>query len=610
MNTKNTWGLVAAAAALFAFIFFFERTPLTPPQAVQHRLLNRLQTALVSRIEVQVGTNAVTLERTNNNWRVIAPVLYPASQQQARNFLDGCAALVYTTTIPATELAKSPRGLADYGLQPPRSQFTLVQNGERTEVKIGDETPVGGQRYVQLGDEIMAYLVDAKVSALIPTYPTAWRDRNLIPNGLVFNRIEVHAGTRVMELQRDETNQVWRITKPIVARADNVRIKDMIQQWRGWPVTGFVSDNPPASDLERLSIMPPEMELLLGQGTNTIFGLQFGLAFKDNPEFVFALRSSHTNLVLAPQQWLEPLRNPFTEFRERRLLTFPTNAPDHIQVQSQESFTLQRQTNGSWQVLEQTNVVVDPQLVNELLLNLNNLDVVAWDLTTDNVTDWTPYGLAPALQRYSLFSGGTNLPPAGTNVLIAELELGSAKEGRIYARRRDENSAYALSQLDARKLPRTLFQLRDRRVWTFSTNDVKHIAIEQEGRQHELVRNAKGVWALAEGSQGIVNPLAVEETVYRLGEMRAVKWVDRGPTVAQLYGITAASHGLTLTLQRNGGPEEKLMLRVGSQTPARNAYAAVILDGTTVVFELPQALHELVTTYLNAPRLPRPPGSK
>lgn len=610
MNIKNTWGLVAAAAALFAFIFFFERDPVAPPAASQHRLLNRLQVALVSRIEVQVGTNAVTLERTNNNWRVIAPVMYPALQQQARNFLDGCAELTYTTTIPATELAKSPRGLADYGLQPPRALFTLVQNGERIEVKIGDETPVGGQRYVQLGEEIVAYLVDAKIGSLLPKSPVAWRDVNLMPNGMVFNRIEVHSGTRVMEFQRDETNQVWRITKPIAARADNVRIKDMIQQWRLWPVSAFVSDNPPATELERLGLRPPEMELLLGQGTNAVFALQFGQPFKDNPEFIFALRSSHTNLVLAPQQWLEPLRVPFTEFRERRLLTFPTNAPDHIQVQSQESFTLQRQTNGAWSVLEQTNATVDAQLVNELLLSLNNLDVVAWDKTADNVTDWSQYGLAPALQRYSLYSGGTNPPPAGTSTLVAELELGSTKDGLIYARRRDENSAYALSQLDARKLPRTLFQLRDRRVWTFSTNDVKRITIEQEGRQHELVRNAKGAWSLAEGFQGIVNPLAVEETVYRLGELRAVKWVDRGPAVAQLYGVTAASHGITLTVQRAGGPEEKLMLRVGSLTPARNAYAAVILDGTTVVFELPQSLHELITTYLNAPRSLRPTGAK
>jgi len=607
MNTKNTWGLVATAVALFAFIYFFERGSLNSGNGLvaQHRLLNRLQPALVARIEVQTGTNTVTLERTNNNWRLTAPVAYPAYQQRVKDFLDAAGELAWTTKIPATELAKSPRGLADYGLQPPRAQFTLGQNNERLTVKIGDETPVGGQRYVQLDDEIVAYLVDAKIGALLPKSPTAWRDRGLLPGGLAFNRIEIHAGNRVTEIQRDETNQVWRITKPIAARADNVRIKDLIQQWRVWQVDGFLGDNPPASDLERLGSKPPELELILGQGTNNVFAVQFGAAIAEKPELLFALRSTHTNVVVTSQPWVEPLRSLFTEFRDRRLLTFPTNTTDYIEVRSEESFTLLRQTNGAWTVPGQTNFLVDPLLVNEMLLNLNNLDVVAWDMTVDNVTDWAPYGLAPSVQRYGLYSGGTNLPPAGTNSLVAELELGLVKEGRIFARRPEEASAYALSHLATRKLPRALFQLRDRRVWSFSTNEVKRIAIEQEGRKHELVRNAKGVWALGEGFQGSVNLLAVEETVHRLGELRAVKWVDRGPAIAQLYGITPESHGLTLTLQRNGGTEEKLMLRIGTATAARNAvYAAIVMDGQTVVFELPQALHEYIARYLNAPRLP------
>lgn len=604
MNTKNTWSLVAAAAALFAFIYFFERdTTNGPAPLVQHRLLNKLQVALVSRIELNIGTNTVALERTNNNWRMISPVMYPAYQPQIRNFLAGVAELSYTGTIPATELAKSPRGLADYGLQPPQAQIVLVQNNERIEVNIGNETPVGGQRYVQVGQEIMAFLVDARIAALVPGSATAWRDYGMLPAGLAFNRIEVHAGSRLMEFQRDDTNQVWRMTKPLMARADNVRIRDMVQQWRTWPVTGWVSDNPPASELERFGFKPPEMELVLGQGTNTVFAVQFGGAFPDKPENIFALRSTHTNLVLTPQLFVEPLRSAHNEFRDRRLLAFPLNLPDVIEVQSDEKFTLLRQTNGTWMVENETNFTVDTVLVNEMLLNLNSLDVL--DFEKDNVTDWAPYGLAPAAHRYTLSAASTNASSGGTNTLVAQLELGiSPDRVKVFARRPDESSAYTLLDGVVRKLPRTLFHLRDRRVWTFNTNDVKRISIEHEGRKNELVRNPKSLWALAEGLQGMVNPFAVEEAVFRLSEMQAIRWVDRGPTVAQRYGITPESHGITLTLQRGGGPEEKLMLRIGSLTPTRNAYAAVILNGTTVIFEMPQSLHEYISKYLNAPVLP------
>lgn len=597
---------MAAAAALFTFIYFFERDVINPlgSNGTQHVLLKKLQPALVSRIEVQVGTNSVALDRSNNTWRVTSPVSYPARQELAKDFLDRCADLNWSTSIPATELAKSPHGLADYGLKPPHAQIVLVQNDQRMEVNIGNETPVGGQRYVQLGDEITAYLVDAKIGLILPQSSYTWRDPSLMPfASLAFNRIEVHAGSRVMEFTRDDSNQVWRITKPFVARADNVRIKGMIQQWRTWPVAGFVSDNPPVTELERFGFKPPELELLLGQGTNTIFGLQFGNTFTDNPDYIFAFRSANTNLVLTPQSLLEPLRGVITEFRDRRLLTFPTNAPDYIDVQSDERFTLQRQTNGTWRVLQETNFVVDTGLVNELVMNLNNLDVI--EFTKDNVTDWTSYGLAKPAHRYTLTAGGTNLPPLGTNTLVAQLDLGAVDKYKTYARRPDEASAYALLSSVAERLPRTLFDLRDRRVWKFGTNEVTRISIQQEGRKFELVRNEKTIWAIADGFQGSVNPFAVDEGVFRLSEMRAVRWVARGVSVAENYGITGDSHGITLTLKRNGGPEEKLMLRIGNLTPKRDAYAAVVMDGQTVVFEMPRDLYDYITQYLNAPKMPR-----
>lgn len=606
MNTKNTWGLVAAAAALFAFIYFVERgADAGKHLPSEHKLLTGLQSALVNRIEVQAGTNTLAVERTNGLWRVVTPVVYPALQPRIKAFLDECDKLTWTSTIHATELAESPKGLADYGLQPPRAQITLLQNGHKLELKIGDETPVGGQRYVQLDDDVQAFVVDGKIVNMLPPAAAFWRSPNLLPDPLpVFNRIELHASGRVMELQKDETNQLWRIVRPIPARADNTRIKDLIQQWKVWPVRQFVSDDPQVNR-DNFGLKTPDLELILGQGTNDVFSLQFGTSPTNTTDFVYALRSSHTNIVLAPTQWLDPLKSSFTEFRDRRLLAFPVGAADTVMVRGEESFTLQRQTNGTWSILGQTNFVVDNGLANELLVNLNSLDVV--DYVKDIVTDWTPYGLAQPQYSYVALAGGTNPPPAGTNTVVAELDLGATSAGRVFARRPDENSVYALSEIDALKLPRAVYQLRDRRIWNFTTNEVKQIHIEQNGVVRDLTRNTNNSWVLAQGSQGVINPFAIEETLYRLGELRATKWVARGVNQLSRYGINTSSHAITLTLQHSNGTSEKLLLRLGNLTPAHNAYAAILLDGSPVVFELPQVVNDYISTYLNAPS---PPGAK
>lgn len=601
MNTKNTWGLVAAAAALFAFIFFVERPGTRPAKPADHKLLPGLQVALISRIEIKHGTNQVIVERTNDTWRLVAPVSYPAMQNRIKDFLDRASKLVWTGTISAADLAKSPNGLVDYGLQPPLAQFALIQNTQRLEVKIGEQTLADGQRYVQVGDEVLAYLVDERIGSILPLTANSWRDTYVLPqNGFTFNRVEVRTGQGIREFQRDETNQLWRITKPIAARADNVRFKDWLRQLRAWNIygNGFVDNPAPTLDT---GLSAPELALVLAQGTNEVFGLQFGNHITNN--VVYARRSQHSNVVVLADQLLEPLRGSPNEFRDRRLLTFPPASVDLVKVQSEESFTLQRQTNGTWRVLEQTNFVVDTALANEMLLNLNGLDV--FEFVKDVVTDWMPYGLSPAVHQYQLFHGGTNLPPAGTDALVAELDLGRTTAGTIFARRPDEASVYSLTEIEAKKLPRSLYQLRDRRVWNFTTNEVKRVIIEQDGRKRELVKNSKGTWSMAPGTQGILNPFAVEETLYRLGELRAVKWLPRTQGNLARYGITAQSHALTLVLDRDG-KEQRLGLRLGSLTPTRDVYAAVVLDDTPVLFELPQALHDYLTSYLNAPP---PPGA-
>lgn len=601
MNTKNTWGLVAAAAALFAFIFFVERPATRPSKPVNHKLLPGLQVALISRIEINYGTNQVTVERTNDTWRMVSPVTYPAMQYRIKDFLDRASKLVWTRSVSAADLAKSPHGLVDYGLQPPLAQFTLVQNNQRLEVKIGEQTLVDGQRYVQVGDEVLAYLVDERIGSLLPANANAWRDTAVLPqNGLAFNRIEVHVGLAVREFQRDETNQLWRMTKPIIARADNARIKDWLQQLRVWNLLAFVDNPAPTLDT---GLNAPDLTLALAQGTNEVFGLQFGNHITNN--IAYARRSQHSNVVVVADQLMEPLRTTPYAFRDRRLLTFPPAAIDVVQVQSTDIFTLQRHTNGTWHVSGQTNFAVDTALVNEMLFNLNGLDVM--DFVKDVVTDWTPYGLDPVLHRYQLFASGTNPPPAGTNTLVAQLDVGSVSPGTgtVFASRPDEASVYSISNIEAQKLPRALYQIRDRRVWNFTTNEVKQVIIEQAGNKRDLVKNAKGLWTLAPGSQGIVNSFAVEETLFRLGELRAVKWLPRGPKDFEMYGMNRQSHAITLVLERDG-KEQRLGLRLGSLTPNRNVYATVLLDGAPAFFELPQALQDYLSSYLNAPP---PPGA-
>ena len=57
-------------------------------------------------------------------------------------------------------------------------------------------------------------------------------------------------------------------------------------------------------------------------------------------------------------------------------------------------------------------------------------------------------------------------------------------------------------------------------------------------------------WSLAAGSQGIINPPALEETTHRLGELTALGWVARNVTDPEKnFGLSPDNLEITVELK-------------------------------------------------------------
>ena len=608
MNPKQTRVLVMLALGLFAFIYFFERhlydekeRPVAAP-----KLFPELAVARVTRIEIIAGTNTLRAERINDIWTLTAPVNYPAQQTAIAAFLNACRQLTTLSTIPATVLANQPRGLADYGLQPPAARLILQHGGERLELKVGARTPVGDQLYLQLGDVNQVHVTDVGFLNVLPRTIYDWRDTALLSlSGLPFNRLEVRSGLRGFEVQRDQPNQPWRLTKPMQTRADNPKLNYLLQQFQNWRVQRFETDDPRV-DLEPLGLQPPEAELTFGQGTNDLIRVQFGISPTNLPAYVYARRLSHTNIVLVPREWLEMLQKPFTEFRDRRLLAFAPEAVNRIEVRSGETFTLLRQANKGWRVGETNNFPADAELVNDLLATLGGLDAVGFVKDVVTAADFVNYGLAPPSGQYALLASLTNSGAIPTNQVLAQIALGSYLQlDKVLVRPQGEDSVYAVARGEIERLPKAAFEVRERRLWNFAATNVSRISISQEGRTRNLFRNSKLQWEFAPDSQGIINDFSLEETLHRLGQLRAEEWVARGAEKLAAYGISETAHKISLTIGTGEQPEV-LTLEFGRLSPTRQPYAAMLLDGQSVVFKFPRALHADVLRDLVAPPRSRP----
>ena len=593
MNPRKTWLLAGLAVGIFLYIVLYEwRADRQHARESGGRLFSDFSAAAVTSVEVVFRTNQLLrVERTNDDWRLVLPFEYPAHATRIEHLLAVFGLLDRQTHISAQELAAQNQPLATFGLDPPRATLVAQTAVSRLELKVGGITPVGSQVYVQVVGSDGIFFTDASLLDRLPESVDDWRDPTFLPlKNLNFTRLEVRAGSGGFEVQIDPSTQLWRLTNPLVARADNRKLAALIHQLNGWQVSRFIPNNP-KPDLEALGLQAPELVLAFGQGSNDVLVVRFGKSPTNDPTCVFAQRPPLMNVVQVPRAPLDQLRMPLGELRESHLISAPLVDVGIIEVEGREKFVLQRQNDGSWRVTAPVNFPADPDLVREFLSRLSALPIVKFE--KDVVTDFSSYGLVPPTRRYTLKTGLTNTVSGPTNRLIAQLDFGTNQSARIFARLSNEDSVYATKLESFMDLPDRAFQLHERRLWTFESTNVSEVVITLQGQVHKLVRNKLGHWALA-GGGALNNALdaALEEALHRFGELRSEFWVSQGEDRLEGFGFTKTAHSLSLVVAV-GKQSRTLTLDFGYQAPSKNILASTVLEGQRLIFELKLSTFQL-----------------
>lgn len=599
MNSKGTVTLAALALACFAYITLFERHTLdTEQQATQAaRLFPRFDPGRTLGIDIS-RTNGVLIRavRTNGQWQLSDPV-YPAQSTAVESWLGLFQSLNRRAFISAEELASQPGGAAAFGLEDPQVTVVLQQPDQRLRLRLGARTPIGEKLYLQQVGSAGIYVTDAALLDRLPASKDDWRDRRfLMLDGVAFDRVSVRAGLgREFSVERSADGRLWRLATPRSARADTSLVELLLQQLQNTPVAQFVNDRPGA-DLEPYGLQSPDVTLAFARGTNPVLTVEFGKAATNNPALVYARRSNHPMIVTVPVAVADRLRAPYSDFLDKRLVEFTADEADRLEVRAAEPFAVQRQAGGSWGIVEPYAAPADPALVLGCLRQLNALQII--DTVKEVVTDLDPdlpkYGLSPPARVYTV------KPRAATNAPLVRVEFGTTNQNdRIYVRRADEKSVYTTGHKESLQLPQAAFELRDRRIWSFSTNQVTGVTITARGRTYKLLRGGGGRWAFAEASQGIVNTFALEEAVFRFGQLWATAWIARGTFDAAAYGFGNTPEQLAIDVT-GADKARTLTVRFGAPSPSGGPYALVEVDGAPTVFECPFKIYDTYSEVLRS----------
>lgn len=591
MQKGLTWLLTFFALALFAFIYLYERKiPSSAERVTAPRLLPKIEPSKVVAIEIMLaGGGVVRAEQTNGVWTLRKP-LYRAEQSAIETFVTNVANMHRYDRIAQHEVAL--QGQKSFGLEPARAIVQLETATNQVRFQVGGFAPLTNNIYLRLEPSNEVVLAEADFLRSFPFTTNDWRSDDLLPiQEMPFDHVRIRAGQRMFELGKNPTNNLWQITKPIPARGDQNQIAALFDQLGKAQVGQFLADG--NVNLEPYGLQTPELEVDFTQGTNRLFTVEFGTPATNLTNQVHARLLGNTNIVTVSRELLLFLRQPYKAFHDPRLITLNPKLLDRIAVQSVEKFILQRQADGRWAIGDKNPIPADTDLINAFLrtmLGMRILDIVK-EVPTD--ADLQTLGLQVPRISYTFYEELPNKAGITTNILYSEVSFGTNLTDKIYVRRSDETPVYLTELAPLLETPHYAIQMRERQIWNFPTNEVLRVTLKDASRTNSATRSGGG-W-----STDALASAAIQEGIFRLSQLKVMRWVAKGDDAKKTAGVTSDSTILEVELTTPSGTKVQ-RIHFGKEAPRHNMYGMEPTEGEPLIFEFPGEIYHLLLQNLPA----------
>lgn len=508
MNPRSTGILLLVAAALAAFVYFYEvRGADTRREAEERekRLFAGVEPDAIEWIALTPrGEAPARLERRDGKWLLVAPLEFPADAYAADNLASTLA------TLASESVLEEPQPPDEYGLGDAARVVRFGAGGSEHELRLGKDAPVGGGSYASAGGDAVYTIARYKASSF--DKPLAdLRDKRILdfdaksirrvqvswPGGRVVLEREAAATSAQAEAEEEEEDAEqdappapeaasWRIVEPIQARADAEAIDSLLSDLSFLRAEGFV-DEPPG-DTEA-GLAPPAFEIALeapGEGE--------GAAPRDVRMAVGAVREGGARLVRGAQRSLytipaarfDELPRELAAYRWKQLARFDLADAQAIdfffQPASGDPVAIRASRGESgWSSTPEAFAAGKLDAAVEALSRLRARDIAADAM---GEAELRALGLAPPNAIVTVFGKrpegvavkeGEEAPPLP---ILAEVQIGNVEGSEwIAARAAGDPTVYRLAYALAEQLPVSLDAFRNR----FRAAEAAEAAPEQEG---------------------------------------------------------------------------------------------------------------------------------
>ena len=219
-----------------------------------------------------------------------------------------------------------------------------------------------------------------------------------------------------------------------------------------------------------------------------------------------------------------------------------------------------------WMIVEPVRTDADDTSIMGLMTALKNLEQE--QVLHESPPDLEPFGLADPQIRLELVVSEGEASPA------ALLVGGKSPVGEnSYARREGESAVLLLNAYVNPQVDRSLYDLREKRIFRMDKRDIERVEIFQEGAPALEMARHDGRWTLMAPIRAHVVPEEAERILDRISGLTAQSFEDEQPEDLAPYGLLSPRREVRLTFAPDQ-TQANLLLGAGRREGGRDSVYA------------------------------------
>jgi hypothetical protein len=458
MNPKTTAVLFAFAAALAAFVYFYEiegEQAREEAKDAESRLFPDVEQSEIASISLRdSGADEIRLERRNGRWRIAAPIDFAADTFAA----DGVASAI--TQLMTESVIEDPRPPEVYGFGAAGTEVRFAVGDLEKTLRIGSVTPVGSNSYASVEGDDRVYTVASYQLSSFKKKLEDLRDKRILEfDPVAVRRIAVSwPGARVV-VERSDAG--WQMVTPVRAPADEDTVEGLLSSLSVLRAVAFVDE--PGTE-EEMGFAPPQFAVELelsgeAEGSDPeIAHFAVGGVNEDASErFARGAADSH---YMISQYSFDDLPRRQVEYRDRQLTQFVADDARRVELgfhsASGEPLAVSfDRKDGGWKSNAEPAQPEKLDVLVKVLSSLRADDIVAEEL---GPAELQAMGFDPAKAVLQIYGEGE---PAER---LAEIHLGIAFGDGVTARVPDRDTIFLIGAGFADAIPADLEDYRERFV--------------------------------------------------------------------------------------------------------------------------------------------------